>query len=42
MHKLERVHVGLQEEEKNCNDVKDRYAEATGEQKRCYSLLKAF
>ncbi|KAH1252886.1 Coiled-coil domain-containing protein 93 [Glycine max] len=40
--KLERVHVGLQDEEKICNDLKYRYAAATGEQKRCYSLLKAF
>ncbi|KAH1252888.1 Coiled-coil domain-containing protein 93 [Glycine max] len=36
--KLERVHVGLQDEEKICNDLKYRYAAATGEQKRCYSL----
>ncbi|KAL5144961.1 putative 2-oxoglutarate-dependent dioxygenase AOP1.2 [Glycine soja] len=40
--KLERVHVGLQEEERIRNDLKDRYAAATGEHKHCYSLLKAF
>ncbi|TKY74684.1 Coiled-coil domain-containing protein 93 [Spatholobus suberectus] len=40
--KLERVHVGLQEEERIRNDLKDRYAAAIGEQKRCYSLLKTF
>ncbi|XP_004501288.3 uncharacterized protein [Cicer arietinum] len=40
--KLEKVRLGLQEEEKNLNDLKDRYAAAIGEQKRCYSLLKAY
>ncbi|XP_057434535.1 uncharacterized protein LOC130727424 [Lotus japonicus] len=40
--KLEKVQVGLQEEEKIRNDLKDRYAAAIGEQKRCYSLMKAF
>lgn len=40
--KLERVHVGLQEEERIRNDLKQRYAAAIGEQKRCYALLKAF
>ncbi|XP_061346252.1 uncharacterized protein LOC133291911 isoform X2 [Gastrolobium bilobum] len=40
--KLEKVQIGLQEEERIRNDLKDRYAAATGEQKRCYSLLKAF
>lgn len=42
MQKLEKVQVGLQEEEKIRNDLKDRYAAAIGEQKRCYSLMKAF
>ncbi|KAJ1411004.1 Coiled-coil domain of unkwon function DUF2037 [Sesbania bispinosa] len=40
--KLEKVQLGLQEEERIRNDLKDRYAAAIGEQKRCYSLLKAF
>ncbi|CAJ1973760.1 unnamed protein product [Sphenostylis stenocarpa] len=40
--KLERVHLGFQEEERIRNDLKDRYAAAIGEQKRCYSLFKAF
>ncbi|KAK7352748.1 hypothetical protein VNO80_18176 [Phaseolus coccineus] len=40
--KLERVRVGLQEEETIRNDLKGRYAAAIGEQKRCYSLSKAF
>ncbi|KAL9313326.1 hypothetical protein ACSQ67_018778 [Phaseolus vulgaris] len=40
--KLERVRVGLQEEERIRNDLKGRYAAAIGEQKRCYSLSKAF
>ncbi|RDX86272.1 Coiled-coil domain-containing protein 93, partial [Mucuna pruriens] len=40
--KLERVRIGLKEEEKTRNDLKDRYAAAIGEQKRCYSLMKAF
>ncbi|KAL2346799.1 hypothetical protein Fmac_000799 [Flemingia macrophylla] len=40
--KLERVQVGLQEEERILNDLKQRYAASTGEQKHLYSLLKAF
>ncbi|KAK7311852.1 hypothetical protein RJT34_10271 [Clitoria ternatea] len=40
--KLEKVQLGLQEEEKIRNDLKGRYAAAIGEQKRCYSLAKAF
>ncbi|KAK7410292.1 hypothetical protein VNO78_00967 [Psophocarpus tetragonolobus] len=40
--KLEKVDVGLKEEERIRNDLKDRYAAAIGEQRRCYSLLKAF
>jgi len=42
VQKLERVHTGLQEEERMLNDLKGRYAAAIGEQKRCYSLSKAF
>ena len=42
MQKLEKVQLGLQEEERMRNDLKDRYAAAIGEQKRCYSLMKAF
>lgn len=40
--KLRKVQLGLQEEETNLNDLKDRYAAAVGEHKRCYSLMKAF
>ncbi|XP_052733067.1 uncharacterized protein LOC108331681 isoform X3 [Vigna angularis] len=40
--KLEKVHVGLQEEERIRNDLKGRYAAAVGERKRCYYLSKAF
>ncbi|KAI9106685.1 hypothetical protein K1719_022213 [Acacia pycnantha] len=40
--KLEKVQIGLQEEERNLDDVKKRYAAAVGSQKRCYSLMKAF
>ncbi|PNX98376.1 hypothetical protein L195_g023864, partial [Trifolium pratense] len=42
LEKLEKVQLGLQQEERNRNDLKDRYAAAIGEQKRCYSLMKAF
>ncbi|XP_058780978.1 uncharacterized protein LOC131655092 [Vicia villosa] len=40
--KLEKVQLGLQEEERNRNDLKGKYAAAIGEQKHCYSLMKAF
>ncbi|XP_054799604.1 uncharacterized protein LOC129304015 isoform X1 [Prosopis cineraria] len=40
--KLEKVQIGLREEERNLDDVKERYAAAVGAQKRCYSLMKAF
>ncbi|WVZ19401.1 hypothetical protein V8G54_006723, partial [Vigna mungo] len=40
--KLEKVHVGLQEEERIRNDLKGRYAAEVGERKRCYYLSKAF
>ncbi|MED6112069.1 hypothetical protein PIB30_058394 [Stylosanthes scabra] len=40
--KLVKVQLGLDEEERVRNDLKNRYAAAVGEQKRCYSLLKAF
>ncbi|KAL1300974.1 hypothetical protein HN51_045590 [Arachis hypogaea] len=40
--KLDKVQLGLEEEERVRNDIKNRYAAAVGEQKRCYSLLKAF
>ncbi|XP_027904132.1 coiled-coil domain-containing protein 93 isoform X2 [Vigna unguiculata] len=40
--KLEKVDVGLQEEQKIRNDLKGRYAAAVGERKRCYYLSKAF
>ncbi|XP_015572597.2 coiled-coil domain-containing protein 93 [Ricinus communis] len=40
--KLQKVQVGLQEEQKACDALKKRYAAAMAEQRRCYSLLKAF
>ncbi|XP_065850177.1 uncharacterized protein [Euphorbia lathyris] len=40
--KLQKVEVGLQEEQKSCDALKKRYAAAMAEQRRCYSLLKAF
>ncbi|KAE8676032.1 Fidipidine, putative isoform 2 [Hibiscus syriacus] len=40
--KLEKVQIGLQEEQKICDDLKERYTAAVAEQRRCYSLLKAF
>jgi len=42
VQKLEKVDVGLQEEQKIRNDLKGRYAAAVGERKRCYYLSKAF
>lgn len=42
VQKLEKVQLGLQEEERNRNDLKGKYAASIGEQKRCYSLMKAF
>ncbi|KAF7830239.1 coiled-coil domain-containing protein 93 [Senna tora] len=40
--KLEKVQLGLQEEERNLNDLKEKYAAAVGSQKRCYSLMKTY
>ncbi|GMJ15630.1 hypothetical protein like AT4G32560 [Hibiscus trionum] len=40
--KLEKVQIGLQEEQKICDDLKERHTAAVAEQRRCYSLLKAF
>ncbi|KAJ9183421.1 hypothetical protein P3X46_007275 [Hevea brasiliensis] len=40
--KLQKVQVGLQEEQKACDALKKRYAAAMAEQRRCYSLLKDF
>ncbi|XP_022749541.1 coiled-coil domain-containing protein 93 isoform X3 [Durio zibethinus] len=40
--KLEKVQLGLQEEQKVSDALKDRYTAAVMEQRRCYSLLKAF
>ncbi|KAF2286902.1 hypothetical protein GH714_035179 [Hevea brasiliensis] len=40
--KLQKVQVGLQEEQKACDALKKGYAAAMAEQRRCYSLLKDF
>ncbi|KAI4316272.1 hypothetical protein L6164_024269 [Bauhinia variegata] len=40
--KLEKVQIGLREEERVRNDLKKRYAAAVSAQKGCSSLLKAF
>ncbi|XP_057997806.1 uncharacterized protein LOC131176788 isoform X3 [Hevea brasiliensis] len=40
--KLQKVQVGLQEEQKACDALKKRYAAAMAEQRCCYSLLKDF
>ncbi|KAK9273925.1 hypothetical protein L1049_018737 [Liquidambar formosana] len=40
--KLEKVQFGLQAEQKVCDALKERYAAAIAEQRRCYSLLKTF
>lgn len=40
--KLQKVELGLQEEQKVSDALKKRYAAAMAEQRRCYSLLKAF
>ncbi|XWS27173.1 hypothetical protein CRYUN_Cryun26dG0092300 [Craigia yunnanensis] len=40
--KLEKVQLGLQEEQKVSDTLKERYTAAVTEQRRCYSLLKAF
>ncbi|XP_004291425.1 PREDICTED: coiled-coil domain-containing protein 93 [Fragaria vesca subsp. vesca] len=40
--KLKKVEQGLQEEQKVCDSLKARHVAATAEQRRCYSLLKAF
>lgn len=40
--KLEKVQLALQAEEKVCFTLKEKYASAISEQRRCNSLLKAF
>ncbi|XP_050364889.1 uncharacterized protein LOC126783458 [Argentina anserina] len=40
--KLKKVEQGLQEEQKVGDALKERHVAATAEQRRCYSLLKAF
>jgi hypothetical protein len=42
LQKLQKVELGLQEEQKVSDALKKRYAAAIAEQRRCYSLLKAF
>ncbi|KDP32295.1 hypothetical protein JCGZ_13220 [Jatropha curcas] len=39
--KLQKVQVGLQEEQKACDALKKKYAVAMAEQRDCYALLKA-
>lgn len=40
--KLEKAQLASQEEKKLCDALKDKYAASVTEQRRCYSLLKAF
>ncbi|XP_068312385.1 uncharacterized protein [Pyrus communis] len=40
--KLRKVQLGLQEEQKVCDSLKEKYVAANAEQRHCYSLLKAF
>ncbi|TXG62093.1 hypothetical protein EZV62_013456 [Acer yangbiense] len=40
--KLEKVQLGLREEQKACDALKERYTTSIAEQRRCHSLLKAF
>ncbi|KAF9681185.1 hypothetical protein SADUNF_Sadunf06G0199200 [Salix dunnii] len=40
--KLQKIEAGLQQEQKVFDALKKRYAAAMAEQRRCYSLLKAF
>lgn len=42
LQKLGKLELGLQEEQKVCEALKARHVAATAEQRRCYSLLKAF
>lgn len=42
MQKLDKVLLSHQEEQQVCNALKEKYAAATAEQRRCYALLKAF
>ncbi|XVE98540.1 hypothetical protein REPUB_Repub03eG0114600 [Reevesia pubescens] len=42
LQKLEKVQLGLQEEQTVYDALKERYTAAVTEQRRCYSLLKAF
>jgi hypothetical protein len=39
--KLEKVQLGLLEEQKVCDALKQRYVVAVAEQRHCYGLLKA-
>lgn len=36
------MQLGLREEQKACDALKERHAAAIAEQRRCHSLLKAF
>ncbi|KAK0572548.1 hypothetical protein LWI29_033328 [Acer saccharum] len=40
--KLEKVQLGLREEQKACDALKERYTTSIAEQRRCHSLLIAF
>ncbi|KAM0973847.1 hypothetical protein ACFX2C_017119 [Malus domestica] len=40
--KLRKVQLGLQEEQKVCDSLKEKYVAANAKQRHCYSLLKAF
>ncbi|KAK2661090.1 hypothetical protein Ddye_007623 [Dipteronia dyeriana] len=40
--KLEKVQLGLREEQKACDALKERYTTSIAEQRRCHSLINAF
>ncbi|KAM0968763.1 hypothetical protein ACFX13_017374 [Malus domestica] len=42
LQKLRKVQLGLQEEQKVCDSLKEKYVAANAKQRHCYSLLKAF
>ncbi|XP_022131909.1 coiled-coil domain-containing protein 93 isoform X2 [Momordica charantia] len=42
LQKLDKVDLSREAEQQACNALKEKYSAATSEQRRCYTLLKAF
>lgn len=42
MQKLGKVQLGLQEEQRRCDASKEKYTSAAAEQRKCYTVLRAF